>query len=488
MHPGLIVLCVILAILAALVIVVLVRTARAKSPAPEKRLPPSRNKKEQEALARDFARLIQIPTPSHEDGRTDDLEPFARLQAEVDVLFPKVRENLEKVTIEGVLIYHWKGKHPEKKPILLMGHQDVVPADPKGWTYPPYGGEIHDGILYGRGTMDDKCNIFCQLRAVEDLLSQGFLPDTDVWFAYSDNEESSGGGAQNAVDWFRAHGITSFALAWDEGGAVVDKAMAGMDRPYAVVGITEKGYVDLKITARGAGGHSSTPKKDTTMTRLAAFVTDVNEHNPFERKFTPHVRAMFTNMAPSFPFGLRLLFSNLWLFEGLLTKLMPKISSQAGALLGTTCAFTMAKGSDAANVIPSEAYVIANLRPGFTQNAKESVAALQKVADRYQLELTVLKSRDASPVTSTEGTAYQYLVSCIRRRFPDCGVSPYVMTGCTDNRHYASMSDQCLRFYPVRLTDQQLSCMHGDNECISIDALSDAADFYEDFLKHYVGA
>lgn len=487
MNPGLIVLSVILAFLAVLVIVVLARTAMAKAPAPGKRLSPSRSEAEQETLAENFARLIRIPTPSHVDGNMDDLEPFQRLQKEVDVLFPSVKDTLEKVTVEGVLIYHWKGKQKEKAPILLMGHQDVVPADPKGWTYPPYAGEIHDGILYGRGTMDDKCNIFCQLQAVEDLLKKGFVPDTDVWFAYSDNEESSGDGAQKAVDWFKAHGISHFAFAWDEGGAVVDKAMAGMDRPYAVVGLTEKGYVDLKITARGAGGHSSTPKKDTTVTRLAAFITDVNTHSPFERKFTPHVRAMFTNMAPSFPFGLRLLFSNLWLFEGLLTKLMPGISSQAGALLGTTCAFTMMKGSDASNVIPSEACVIANLRPGFTQNAKDSVAALQKVADRYDLELTVLKSRDASPVTSTEGKAYQYLISCIRRRFPDCGVSPYVMTGCTDNRHYASMSDQCLRFYPVRLTDQQLSCMHADNECVGIDALSDAVDFYEDFLEHYEG-
>ncbi len=487
MNPGLIVLFIILAVIAVLVIVVLVRTARTKAPAPGERLAPPRTAAEQEALAENFARLIRIPTPSHVDGRTDDLESFQKLQKEVEDLFPKVKDTLEKVTVDGVLIYHWKGRHPEKAPILLMGHQDVVPADPKGWTYPPYGGEIHDGILYGRGTMDDKCNIFCQLQAVEDLLKKGFVPDTDVWFAYSDNEESSGGGAQKAVDWFRAHGISHFAIAWDEGGAVVDKAMAGMDRPYAVVGLTEKGYVDLKITARGAGGHSSTPKKDTTVTRLAAFITDVNTHCPFERKFTPHVRAMFTNMAPSFPFGLRLLFSNLWLFEGLLTKLMPSISSQAGALLGTTCAFTMMKGSDASNVIPSEAYVIANLRPGFTQNAKDSVEALRKVADRYDLELTVLKSRDAAPVTSTDGKAYKYLISCIQRRFPDCGVSPYVMTGCTDNRHYASMSDQCLRFYPVRLTDQQLSCMHADNECVSLDALSDAVDFYEDFLEHYEG-
>lgn len=473
----------ILIVLAVLLVIAIIRALLLKAPAKEQRMAVSRNEKELQEMGERFARMIRVETISKNGD--EDLSAFDQLHDVIDELFPLCTKTMEKNVVHGVLIYRWKGKDSSALPILMMGHQDVVPVDPSGWKYPPFGGEIHDGALYGRGTMDDKCNIFCQMSAIEGLLAKGFVPPCDVYLSYSINEETSGNGAKEAIDWLKAHGVNRLALALDEGGAVVDKAMAGMDRPYAVIGITEKGYVNLKVTASGEGGHASAPKAETPVTRLCEFVSDVNRKQPFERVMTPHVQSMFEGMAPSFDFGMKLLMGNLWLFRPLLVKLMPKVNNQAGALLGTTCAFTMMKGSDAANVIPSHASMVANLRTGFTQNVEESVNVLKKIGAKYDLEFEVLYSREASPVTPTDSAAYKYLEGCIRHQFPDCGVAPYVMTGGTDNRWYAELTENCLRFYPVRLTSEELSCMHGNNERISLDACSDAIDFYAYFLEHY---
>jgi carboxypeptidase PM20D1 len=476
---------VIVLVLAALLLTAVIRTVLLKADAPSPRKPCSRNEAELEKLGQDFARLIQVPTYSY--ANKEDSDRFEALHAQIDALFPLVTGTFEKTVLEDeVLLYHWKGKDPDLPALLLMGHQDVVPVNEKEWTYPPFAGEIHDGKIYGRGVNDDKCNIFCQLQAAEELLKEGFVPAGDIWFVYGTNEESSGPSAAHAVQWLKDHDV-HLACAFDEGGAVVDKAMAGMDRPYAVIGITEKGYADVKITAVGEGGHSSAPRSSTTMTRLADFMHDVNHSHLYECKFTPHVRAMFTNMAPSFGFGMRLLFGNLWLFEGLLTKLMPKISSQGAALLGTTICFTEMKGSDVSNVIPTEASVVANLRIGYTQNLEESLALLKKKAEKYDLTMEVLSSREASPVTPQDTEIYQYLTDCVRKQFPDCGVSPYVMMGGTDNRHYASVTKNCLRFYPLRLTSSQLGTMHSKDENVDLASLSDVADFYRYFMANWKG-
>jgi len=472
-------------ILAALLAAAAVHALTLKAPVPGKRLACSRNEQELKEMGERFGRLIRIETPSCHD-ETPDLSSFERLQKEIDALFPECRRQLDKTVLQGALIYHWKGRDAAALPLLLMGHQDVVPADPEGWTHPPFEGAIADGKLWGRGTLDDKCNIFCQMQAIENLLSEGFIPECDVYLEYAVNEEISGHSAERVADWFRERNIR-FAAVWDEGGAVIDRAMAGMDRPYAVIGICEKGYADLKITARGSGGHSSAPKSATAVTRLADFIHEVNCHQPYRREFTPAVTSMFTNMAPSFSFGMRLLLGNLWLFSPLLTVLLPKVSPQAGALLGTTCCFTMMKGSDASNVIPSEAYVIANLRPGFTQGTEESIRILKKYADRHDLEIEVLSSREASPTTPVDTPVFRYLEKCVAERYPDCGCSPYVMLGGTDSRHFSSLSENILKFYPIRITSKQMGSMHNVDECIDLDACSDAVDFYQAFLRGYPG-
>ena len=427
--------------------------------------------------------MIRIPTVSKHEY--EDLSQFYLFHKELEKIFPLVHEKLEKTVLNGTLIYHWEGADKEKQPVLFMGHQDVVPASDEGWSVPAFSGTVKDdGCLYGRGALDCKSTMYVELQAVEELLSEGFVPPCDVYLEYSINEETGGDGAAAAMRYLRDKGIR-FAFVMDEGGAVIDEAVPGMHRPYAVIGVTEKGYIDVKITARGKGGHSSTPPRNTPAARLYAFANEIERKRPFKKKMIPEVEEMLRQMAPAFSFPLRLVLSNLWLTKPLVMAAMPKISPFGEALMATTCCFTQMKGSDAANVIPKEPYLIANLRCSVHQNCEESLNVLKKYGKKYGLEFEVLHRRDASPVSDIHSAAYGYIVKMIRAHFPDAGVAPYLIMGGTDCRHFHALTDTALRFAPVRMTNAQNASCHAVDENVTLSALVEGVQFYKKLLKSY---
>ena len=426
--------------------------------------------------------MIRIPTVSkHED---EDLSQFYRYQEELERQFPLIHKHLQKTVLNGTLLYLWKGSDPTLLPILFMGHQDVVPATDEGWSVPAYSGAVKDGCLYGRGTLDCKGTMYVQLQAVEELLAEGFVPPCDVYLEYSINEETGGDGAAAAMRYLKEQGIR-LALVLDEGGAVIEQAVPGMDRPYAVIGITEKGYMDVKITARGKGGHSSTPARNTPAARLFAFANEIERKRPFKKKLIPEAALMLRKMTPAFSFPMRFLLGNLWLFKPLILVAMPLVSPFGEALLSTTCCFTQMKGSEAANVIPKEPYLIANLRTSVHQNCEESLAVLKKYGKKYDLEFEVLMQRDASPVSNVKGYAYQYVEESIRKHFPDAGAAPYLIMGGTDCRHFHQLTDTALRFAPIRMTNKQNDSCHAVDENVTLSALAEGVRFYKQFLQDY---
>ena len=427
--------------------------------------------------------MIRIPTVSKHEH--EDLSQFYLYHQELEKLFPLIHEKLEKTVLNGTLIYHWKGADNSKLPVLFMGHQDVVPASDEGWSVPAYSGVVkEDGCLYGRGTLDCKGTMYVQLQAVEELLEEGFTPPCDVYLEYSINEETGGDGAAAAMRYLRDQGIR-FAFVLDEGGAVIDEAVPGMDKPYAVLGVTEKGYMDVKITARGKGGHSSTPPRNTPAARLFAFASEIERKRPFKKKMLPEVKEMFRQMAPAFSFPLRFLLGNLWLTKPLVMAVMPMVSPFGEALMATTCCFTQMRGSDAANVIPKEPYLIANLRCSVHQNCEESLNVLKKYGKKYDLEFEVLLSRDASPVSDIHSAAYGFVEKTIRTHFPDAGVAPYLIMGGTDCRHFHALSDTALRFAPVRMSNAQNASCHAVDENVTLSALVEGVAFYKRLLKNY---
>lgn len=426
--------------------------------------------------------MIRIPTVSKHEH--EDLSQFYRFHQELEKLFPLIHEKLEKTVLNGTLLYRWKGTDQGKLPILFMGHQDVVPASDEGWSVPAYSGVTKDGCLYGRGTLDCKGTMYVQLQAVEELLDEGFIPPCDVYLEYSINEETGGDGAASAMRYLREKGIR-FAFVMDEGGAVIDEAVPGMDKPYAVIGVTEKGYMDVKITAKGKGGHSSTPPRNTPAARLFAFAAEIERKRPFKKVLIPEVQEMFRQMAPAFSFPLRFLLGNLWLTKPLVMAAMPMVSPFGEALMATTCCFTQMKGSDAANVIPKEPYLIANLRCSVHQNCEESLNVLKKYGKKYDLHFEVLQQRDASPVSDIHSAAYGFIEKTIKAHFPDAGVSPYLIMGGTDCRHFHALTDTALRFAPVRMTNEQNASCHAVDENVTIASLAEGVRFYKRLLKDY---
>ena len=426
--------------------------------------------------------MIRIPTVSKHEH--EDLSQFYRFHQELEKLFPLIHEKLEKTVLNGTLLYRWKGTAQGKLPVLFMGHQDVVPASDEGWSVPAYSGVAKDGCLYGRGTLDCKGTMYVQLQAVEELLDEGFIPPCDVYLEYSINEETGGDGAASAMRYLREKGIR-FAFVMDEGGAVIDEAVPGMDKPYAVIGVTEKGYMDVKITAKGKGGHSSTPPRNTPAARLFAFAAEIERKRPFKKVLIPEVQEMFRQMAPAFSFPLRFLLGNLWLTKPLVMAAMPMVSPFGEALMATSCCFTQMKGSDAANVIPKEPYLIANLRCSVHQNCEESLNVLKKYGKKYDLHFEVLQQRDASPVSDIHSAAYGFIEKTIKAHFPDAGVSPYLIMGGTDCRHFHALTDTALRFAPVRMTNEQNASCHAVDENVTIASLAEGVRFYKRLLKDY---
>ena len=465
-----------LALLALLLLAALVRTLLMGAKRSEW-TPPS--DPEREALcAGKLSRMVQAETVSR-DGE-EQREKFLSFHRLLEELFPLVHENMEKTEIDGNLLFFWKGRS-SARPVVLMSHQDVVPAEGE-WEHAPFSGDVADGKVWGRGSADTKCSLMAFFEAAEELLAEGFVPEQDVYLSSSCTEEIAGDGCPKLVAELKRRGVKPW-LVCDEGGAIVQEPVGGVKGYYAMLGVLEKGAGNLRVSARSNGGHSSYPPKNSPIARLARFVCDIEKHEPMTLAFEPETEAMFRTLAAYGPFYFRFLFGNLWLFRPLLQKLMPAISSQAAALLKTTVAFTMQSGSDACNVLPQEAALVLNLRYIPHQGKEESNALIRSIAARYGLEVTEISGYDALPPVSIKSEAYALAEQAVRQTFPGLPVCPYVMTGGTDARFYQEICDACIRFSPVIYGPEQMKGMHGLNENIDTRSLPGAVDFYKTVIR-----
>ena len=264
---------------------------------------------------------------------------------------------------------------------------------------------------------------------------------------------------------------------------ILEEPIGGVKGTYGMVGVLEKGSGNVKFVAKSNGGHASAPTKNTPLVRLGKFMVDVEKNDPFKKIMNPTVTEMFRRITPNMNFGMKLIFSNLWLFKGLLIKLLPSISAPAGAMLKTTLAFTTAKGADGLNVLPQEAYVTGNMRFIPHQDEKESIELITKIAKKYDIEAEVMGSASSCPVVSYQSKAFHLVEEVASKVYPNVGICPYVMTGGTDAKFYRDLTDNCLRFAPLYIDSQQYGSIHGLNENISQGALPLGVDFYKEMIK-----
>lgn len=472
--------------LLALVAVLLFNTLRLRShqlgavpAAPLLSLPPD------SALNR-LAGAVRIPTISTTDFSQTDTVQFGRFDAYLRRSFPRVHQQLkvEKFNRYG-LLYTWPGTNPALKPALLLGHYDVVPVLPgteRKWTRPPFAGAPAAGYLYGRGTLDDKASVLAQLEAVEYLLGTGFRPARTVLLAFGQDEETLGRrGAGTIAAALRQRGIQAeFVL--DEGGLVKTDGVAGIKRAVALVGISEKGYLSLELTATGQGGHSSMPPAQTSIGAVAAAVVKLEQH-PFPARLAGGDDHLLDYLASEVPFGQRLVFSNRWLFGPIIKRILA--ATPAGnATLRTTTAPTIFRAGAKDNVLPIDATATVNFRllPG------DSVAGViqevrRLIADDH-IKIRVLgQPSPPSPVSDPEAPAFQLLHRTIRSVFPQAIVAPYVVVGATDSRQYAALSPNIYRFLPTEINQEDIESIHGSNERLAVGNYPVMVRFYVALLR-----
>lgn len=473
------VLWIVLAVIALLIAVVLLRAVTLKPTAAQTAKVALDESPRAEKYGKQLSELVQKETIS---SRFDeDRTKFLEFHDILENMFPNLHKTCEKHVFNGSLLFKWSGKGTHE-PILFMSHHDVVEANGT-WEHEPFSGDIDDkGCVWGRGTVDTKASLFCMLTAVEEMIADGYEPECDVYLASSCTEEWSGEGAPLTVQYLKDQGI-KLAYLMDEGGMIIEEPVAGVKGTYGMVGVLEKGYGDVKFIAKGKGGHASAPKKNTPLVRLGKFMTAVEKKSPFTNKFNPTVDEMFRRMAPNMNFGMKIIFANMWLFKGLLKKLLPSISSAAGAMLHTTLAFTMAKGAEGLNVLPQEAYVTGNMRFIPHQDTEESIAIISEVAKKYDLETEVIYSDTSCPVVDYNSEPFHMVEEVAAEVYPGVGICPYVMTGGTDAKFYRDLSDNCLRFAPLYINDQQYASIHGLNENICQGALPMGVDFYKKMIE-----
>lgn len=444
--------------------------------------------KKKEIYARHLSEMIQCRTVSREDdSHTADV---LRFHALLEKLYPLVHRKLEKRVIAGAsLLFYWKGQSQNSgDSIVLMGHLDTVGANESDWTHKPFSGAIEKGErglaggrVWGRGTLDCKGSVCAILEAVESLLEDAFVPQTDVYLSFGHNEEVYGSGAVEIVDYFQKNNIRP-ALVLDEGGAIVSNVLPGLKKPCAMIGVTEKGVANFRFTARSAGGHASIPPIRSPIGRLSLFAAGIEKKYPFKAVLTRPVIEMFTKLGPEAGDPLRFIFSHAGFFSPLLTAVLRKRGGEARAMVTSTCAFTMMSGSDKPNVLPVKAEMIANIRIGVNETVSGVQKALEKRAAPFGIEVDRISGQEPSPVSDTSSPVYKMLEKQVTASFPGVKAAPYVMLGCSDSRHYTKVCDQVFRFSPFDLSAGQMASVHGADEYIHIDSLSRGVHFYRDLV------
>ena len=467
---------VVLALILLMLLIALVRTLAVKkrvsnyTPDPD----PARALKYAEMLSE----MVKFETVSYPG--VDRSERFSEFHTVLAKLFPLVFEKLEITSLDGNLLIYWKGKSSER-PVILMGHQDVVPADGE-WTHGYFSGDIEDGKVWGRGACDTKCSVMCILQTFEELLEVGYQPENDLYMSSSCTEEVGGEGAPKIIAELKRRGVRPY-LVCDEGGAIITDPIGGIQGNFAMIGVLEKGQGNVRFTARSGGGHASSPGRNTPIVRLAAFENEIEKHDPFRKMFCREAEAMFAGLAPYASFPLRYVLGNLWLFRGILAKVMPRISAEAAAMLKTTMAFTVQSGGEAYNVIPPIASVCANMRFIPHQDKEESVKLVSKIAAKYSLETELIEGYGSCTPVDITGDAFKTVVKAIEEVFPGLPYTPYVMTGGTDARFFNETCDNCIRFSPLIYGPEQMKGMHGLNENIEYSSLPGAVDFYKTLIR-----
>jgi carboxypeptidase PM20D1 len=429
-----------------------------------------------------FRHLLGIATVSHTDEHEIDAAAFEKFRLALAEAFPLVHEHLTvHPVLEHSLLLHWKG-NSRQDPVVLMAHIDVVPVDESApWQHPPFSAEVHDGVIWGRGTLDDKGSLVGICAAVERLLADGFVPARDVWLSFGAREEVSGPDATAAVEELRSRGVTPWFVL-DEGGAIAHEAFPGIAPPLGVVGVSEKGTTTIELRAEGRGGHSSTPAPNGPTVRIARAVVRL-EKRPFPASLPQPTVEMLQRIAPHAPAALRLVLARAHALQPVLKRVIPAAGAEAAALVRTTMAVTTLSGSPAHNVIASSATAAVNLRLLIGDTVASATEHVRQAIGDDSITLSVLDANEPSPVSPTDDPAFELITSTIAEQFEDAVPTPYVMLAATDARNFTEICARVYRFTPFRMTKAQRESIHSYDEHIGVEDFLAGVRWYRRLIE-----
>ncbi len=475
--------------LVVLIAVMIVRTTQVGSPAPAAAATPPAVAVDSAMAAEHLSAAVKFRTVSMASGAPIDTAQFFAFHNYLTQAFPRVHATLSRETVSTLsLVYKWAGVDTTLAPVVFMGHMDVVPVPPenlKDWTHDPFSGDIADGYVWGRGTLDDKTTVLATLEAVEGLLAQGVRPARTVYLAFGHDEEVGGlFGARKIAETLSARGVKP-AFVIDEGGILTGGLVPGVKGRGAVVGIAEKGYLSLRLRAKATGGHSSMPGSRTAIGALSRAIATL-EANPFPYKIDGPTRGMLDAMAPYVPFAQRVAFANLWITESVVIKSL-KSAPATAAMIHTTTSPTMMTAGIKDNVLPPEATAVVNfrIRPGETTESVTGYVRRVINDTLIAVEPTDSAHVDPSPVSDISSAAYKLIEYTVRRLAPgeQLPVLPYLVVGGTDGKFWGPYSANVFRFLPVPLADGDFERIHGLNERVRVADYASAVGFFANLIK-----
>ncbi len=466
-----------------------------------------------EKALRRFSGGIRIPTVSSEVYEDTNLEPFDEFMAYLPLVYPRIYAVMETDTVNKYgLIFHWKGRNSNVKPVLFLSHYDVVPVvgydplvmnasdtifEPHGnvlqpieslsgeWDYSPFSGAVVDGRIYGRGTLDMKNMLFSLMEGADALIAEGFQPERDIWFAFGHDEEVSGRqGALKIAAYFSSLGL-SFDAVYDEGGIIAapGSAMESIQKPLALIGTGEKGFLTLRLKLKGLGGHSSMPPSKSSLVYAAEIIEKLNSHQ-MPAMIIPPIASFLKNIGGEMSFLSQMAIANQWLLEPVLLRSFEK-SPSSNALIRTTTAITMAKGSDAPNVLASIAELTVNFRilPG--NSVADVMEHVNRLCEGYDVDIEVMSEREPSGISPENARGFQIINDQIARIYPDAIISSYITIGGTDAYKYQVVSDYIYRFMPIKLNIYEQRTIHNENEHISFENFGRMLWYFKELMRSY---
>ncbi|AEV33674.1 acetylornithine deacetylase/succinyldiaminopimelate desuccinylase-like deacylase [Owenweeksia hongkongensis DSM 17368] len=466
-----------------LVTIVLLRTFSFTAPQFSNTLSPVSVKSDGSLLSQ----AISYETISHKREMRDD-SVFLAFHSFLQKSFPKLHRQLTRELVnEHSLLYTWEGADLSKKPLILAAHMDVVPVDyasRNDWDVAPFSGEILEGNIYGRGTIDDKGSLIAIMESIENLINQGFKPDRTIILAFGHDEEIGGNEGAKAMAVILEKRGTRAWMVIDEGGTLANGIVPGIEGTVALIGTSEKGYVSLEVSADMAGGHSSMPEPMNALEAVNRAVHILKE-NPLPDRFSEPIQGFIDHIGPNLPFVQKMAFANTWLFKPVIYNTYNKSASGA-ALVHTTQVVTMFNSGLKDNVVPTRARAVVNYRllPG--DNPQDILSRAKDLINDTIVKVTVYDdfAVAASPISDHSSLEFEFLANAIIAVNPNAIVSPYLVLGATDGRYYYNITDKVFRFSPIPLEKEDLNRIHGVNERVSVKGYEKSVSFYATLIKN----